>query len=85
MSVSLNCGPKELEKEPADISGRKFFYAGTYDIKDGKITHYLMNASDVHLIGKGFSRELNLKGDELILTGENQGQKFSAYWKKVQP
>src|SRR5689334_1488528 len=30
VSVALNCAPQGNGSEPADISGRKFFYTGTY-------------------------------------------------------
>lgn len=83
VSVALNCAAVGNGPEPADISGRKFFYAGTYQF-DGKVaTHQMMNASQPELIGESFSREVTIQGAELILTGVNQGQKFSAYWRRV--
>lgn len=83
VSVALNCAAVGNGPEPADISGRKFFYAGTYQY-DGKVaTHQMMNASQPELIGESFTREVTIQGTELILTGVNQGQKFSAYWRRV--
>jgi hypothetical protein len=84
VSVALNCAPTENGPEPADVSGRKFFYAGVYRF-DGRIaTHKMLNASQPELIGKIFTRQVIIQGDELILTGVNQGQQFSAYWKRAE-
>lgn len=84
VSVSLNCGPKGEAAEPADISGRKFFYAGTYQFDGAQVTHNLLNASQENLIGSSFTRDVTIDGASLVLSGENQGQVFSAHWKKVQ-
>jgi hypothetical protein len=83
VSVSLNCGPKVSDNEPADISGRKFFYTGTFTLEGNVVTHHLENASDVQLIGTDSVRTAGLIGSVLVLTGVNQGQTFSAYWQKV--
>lgn len=85
VSVALNCGekPEGIETEPADISGRKFFYAGTYTFDGTRVTHTMLNASQPELIGKSFSRDVKLNKSKLILTGENQGQHFSAHWVRV--
>jgi len=86
MSVALNCGPKEGDgEEPADISGRKFLYAGTYEYDGTQVTHHLLNASQPELIGKSFVRDVSNDGSTLVLSGENQGQVFSATWKRVKP
>ena len=85
VSVALNCDPVGHGKEPADVSGRKFFYAGTYQFDGKKATHLMLNASQPELIGESFSRDVSINGSELVLTGVNQGQAFSAYWKKVSP
>lgn len=83
VSVSLNCAPEGKGSEPADISGRRFFYSGPYKY-DGKfVTHTMQNASQAELIGQSFSREVTIDGDLLVLTGDNQGQKFSAYWRRL--
>lgn len=83
VSVALNCGPKVNTSEPADISGRKFFYTGTYTVVGSVVTHHLENASDVHLIGTDSKRTVSFNGNQIVLTGVNQGQTFSAYWEKV--
>lgn len=83
VSVALNCGPRGDSEEPADISGRKFFYAGKYSFDGKEVTHTMMNASQPELIGKSFVREVSINGALLTLTGENQGQEFSAQWRKV--
>jgi len=83
VSVALNCAPEGHGNEPADISGRKFFYAGTYQYDGKTATHQMLNASQPELIGESFSRAVTIQGSELILTGVNQGQTFSAYWRRV--
>ncbi len=84
VSVALNCAPQGVGKEPADISGRKFFYTGRFEFDGKVVTHKLLNASDVHLMGTNFKRKVTIvNGRTLVLSGENQGQKFSAYWEKV--
>jgi hypothetical protein len=83
VSVGLNCAAQGHGSEPADISGRKFFYAGTYQFDGKQVTHHLLNASQPELIGEDIARDVQLEGDELILTGVNQGQSFSAYWRRV--
>jgi hypothetical protein len=85
VSVSLNCDPVGRGKEPADVSGRKFFYAGTYQFDGTRATHLMLNASQPELIGETFSRFVTIRGSQLILTGMNQGQAFSAYWRRVSP
>jgi hypothetical protein len=82
VSVALNCAAKGNGKEPADVSGRKFFYAGTYQYDGTRVTHKILNSSQPELIGENISRDVSLKGTQLILTGLNQGQSFSAYWRK---
>src|SRR5262245_12748615 len=44
VSVALNCAPTGNGKEPADSTGRKFSYAGTYHYNGRQVTHDLMNA-----------------------------------------
>ncbi len=83
VSVALNCDPVGHGKEPADISGRKFFYAGTYEFDGKNVVHTMLNTSQPELIGNGFSREVTIKDTLLVLTGVNQGQTFSAYWRRV--
>ena len=83
VSVALNCAPVGNGPEPADVSGRKFFYTGTYQYDGTKVTHQLLNASQPEMIGETATRQVTINGSELILTGTNQGQQFSAYWKKV--
>ena len=83
VSVALNCDPQGKGHEPADVSGRKFFYAGTYQFDGKRATHQMLNASQPELIGESFSRDVTIQGSELILTGMNQGQAFSAYWRRV--
>ena len=83
VSVSLNCGPQLNESEPANVSGRKFFYTGTYDVKGSEVTHHLENASDTQLIGSDSKRYVTFARSVLVLTGENQGQSFSAFWQKI--
>jgi hypothetical protein len=83
VSVSINCAPTGVGKEPADISDRRFFYAGTYDYDGQNVVHNLHNASQTNLIGTSFKREVKLEDDLLILSGHNQGQEFSAHWRRV--
>jgi hypothetical protein len=83
VSVALNCDAVGHGTEPADISGRKFFYAGTFTFDGHLAKHKMINASQPELIGSEFTRQVTIVGNELILTGVNQGQQFSAYWKKV--
>lgn len=83
VSVALNCAAEGNGNEPADISGRKFFYAGTYNYDGHRASHKMLNASQPELIGSSFSRKVTIKGDLLILSGVNQGQEFSAYWRRV--
>ncbi len=84
VAVALNCGPKETETaEPADISGRKFLCAGTYEFNGMQVTHHLTNASQPELIGKSFVRRVGINDQTLVLSGENQGQVFSATWRRV--
>jgi hypothetical protein len=83
VSVALNCAPEGQGPEPADISGRKFFYTGTYQFDGKTATHTLLNASQPELIGENITRTVTIQGSELILSGVNQGQTFSAYWKRV--
>jgi hypothetical protein len=85
VSVSLNCGPRLKASEPADISGRKFFYSGKFSLEGSQVTHHLDNASDVNLIGTDTVREASLDGPLLTLKGVNQGRTFTAVWRKVQP
>ena len=83
VSVALNCAPQGQGTEPADISGRKFFYTGTYQFDGKTATHMLLNASQPELIGESVTRTVTIRGTELILAGVNQGQTFSAYWRRV--
>jgi len=85
VSVALNCDAEGDGEEPADISGRKFFYSGTYKYDGKHVTHTMLNASQPELIGNSFKRDVKINGRQLILSGENQGQVFSAQWKKVVP
>jgi hypothetical protein len=84
VSVALNCAEKGNGEEPADVSGRKFFYAGKFAFDGSKVTYNIQNASDFDLIGTSIKRTVSISGNELILSGENHGQSFSAYWKKVE-
>jgi hypothetical protein len=81
--VSLNCLPKEDETvaEPADINGRKYFYAGTYRIEDNLAINLPQNSSMVEHIGHDQVREMTLNAGELILKGMN-GSSFVAVWEK---
>ncbi len=85
VSVALNCAAQGNGDEPADISGRKFFYAGTYKFDGKNVSHKMLNASQPELIGTSFTRRVSIdaRGTRLILSGTNQGQEFSAHWKKV--
>ena len=83
VSVALNCAAQGDGVEPADISGRKFFYSGTFAFDGQSVTHTMLNASQPELIGSSFARKVTIDGDHLILSGNNQGQQFSAYWKRV--
>ena len=83
VSVALNCAEEGTGSEPADVSGSKFFYAGTYDFDGKSVTHKMLNSSQPELIGSGFARKVTIKGDHLILAGVNQGQEFAAYWVRV--
>ena len=83
VSVALNCDPVGHGQEPADISGRKFFYAGLYHFDGVRAVHKMLNASQPELIGEVFTRDVTIRGSELILTGVNQGQKFSAFWRRA--
>src|SRR6185437_7029769 len=80
VSVALNCGPRANKVEPADVSGRMYFYTGTYRVSGNTVTHYIENASDTQLIGDSVTRNIELHGDTLELSGLSQGQKFSATW-----
>jgi hypothetical protein len=84
VSVALNCGPSQGHPEPADVSGRKFFYMGKYTFDGANVTHTLLNASQPELIGTAVTRSVRIDGSELILTGENQGQLFSATWRRAE-
>lgn len=83
VTVSINCGPRQQVNEPADISGRMFFYAGVYRYNGRQVEHLLMNASEPKLIGEKVIRTVTIRGNQLILSGVNQGQVFSAFWRKV--
>ena len=83
VAVALNCAPQGQGNEPADISGRKFFYAGKYSFDGVHVTHALLNASQPELIGTSFARKVSIEGNRLILSGNNQGQEFAAHWIKV--
>lgn len=83
VSVALNCTEHGQGNEPADVSDRKFLYAGTYDYDGRNVTHHLLNASQTELIGQSFTRSVQMKNSVLTLTGVNQGQEFSAVWRKV--
>lgn len=83
VSVALNCAPQGNGSEPADVSGRKFFYTGRYAFDGKTVTHTLLNASQPELIGMSFDRTVTNDGERLVLSGVNQGQTFSAHWKKV--
>ncbi len=83
--MALNCDPVGHGREPADLSGRKFFYSGTYKYDGKRATHKMLNASQPEMIGETFTRDVTIRGSELILTGVNQGQSFSAYWKRATP
>src|SRR4051812_10146091 len=83
VSVALNCDPTGHGHEPADISGRRFFYAGTYEFDGTRAKHKMLNASQPELIGEVFTRDVTIQGSLLILTGVNQGQHFPASWRRV--
>jgi hypothetical protein len=83
VSVALNCAPEGQGPEPADISGRKFFYTGTYQFDGRRAIHTLLNASQPELIGTSFTRAVTIRDSELILSGVNQGQVFSAVWRRL--
>ena len=84
VSVAINCAKEGVGVEPADISGRLFFYSGKYSYDGASVIHTMMNASQAELIGSSFSRSVQIKGGALILSGNNQGQQFSAHWRKVE-
>jgi hypothetical protein len=71
VSTSINCPKKKsAAAEPADAYGRRFFYAGTYFVKNLVIYKDVTNASSEGLIGKRVVRYIDkLTPDELILTG----------------
>lgn len=83
-AVSINCDEKEdgQEWEPADLFGRKYFYAGSYTIKGNEVIQLPENASEVDHIGVPGVRLMKLSKDLLTLEGTN-GSKFKAIWKKI--
>jgi hypothetical protein len=84
VSVALNCAATGNGNEPADISGRKFFYAGRYTVNGSRVTHHLANASQTELMGTSFTRDITINDNRLILSGQNQGQAFAAHWVRVE-
>jgi hypothetical protein len=85
VSVALNCAEEGQGFEPADLTGRKFFYAGTYRYDGQEVVHTLLNASEPAMIGSRPARRVTLRGDTLILSGESQGLAFTATWAKTAP
>jgi hypothetical protein len=83
VSVALNCGPRSQPTEPADVTGRKFFYLGSYSIQGTQISHVLENASEESSIGSTALRDAHFENGNLVLTGVSHGQKFQATWEKM--
>ena len=82
-AVSINCDDKKADSatEPADQFGRKFFYAGSYELEKNVLIQTPDNASESFLIGEPGKREMKIEKDLLILEGVN-GSKFVAKWRK---
>jgi len=71
VSTAINCPAKRVARhEPADDYGRKFFYAGTYKVKEDVIYKQITNSSFEGLIGKSVLRRIEkVTEHELILSG----------------
>lgn len=82
MSVSIN---KEVKCNATSEQTLKslLFYAGTYEMIDGKILHHVMNATDFSRIGKKLVREAKIEKGKLMLIGHgNFGTAFLT-WHKI--
>lgn len=85
MSVSINCGPQDPIRVPADDYGRQLFYAGRFQIRGSDVAHKITNASSSSLIGKELVRKVEVLTDKvLVLTGPfgSSGQHLRIVWQR---
>jgi quinol monooxygenase YgiN len=84
MSVSINCGPRKEEKEPADAYGRQLFYAAHFKIQGDEVVHTITNSNSPELIGKSLIRKVaQLDKKRLLLTGPLGAGSLSIGWKRA--
>jgi hypothetical protein len=82
MSVSINKDIEGDSTNPANRFNSILFYSGTYELKDGVITHHVTNASDPDRIGKLMMREASINGDVLTLIGSGTFGSARLIWSK---
>ena len=76
MSVSIN------SEENDNWLDSILFYAGTYQVNDGKIEHFVLNASSKSRIGRNMVREATLNDKYLTLQAEGDFGEAILVWEK---
>jgi len=83
MSVSINGGKNENLLLPENKYNNILFYAGTYEVSNNKITHFVTNASDPTRIGKNMVREATLDGAQLKLITKTDFGRVALIWERI--
>ncbi len=65
MSASINSGA-DVNEAAKDLDKHTLFYAGTYQLKNNQITHFVTNASNPLRIGKNLIRDAEITDQKYL-------------------
>jgi hypothetical protein len=83
MSTSINSGA-DVNEAAKDLDKHILFYAGTYQLKNNQITHFVTNASNPLRIGKSLIRNAEISNQKYLrLTADGDYGQASLLWEKA--
>lgn len=83
MSTSINSGA-DADTAAKDLDKHILFYAGTYQLKNNQITHFVTNASNPMRVGKSFVRSAEISDKKYLrLTAEGDYGHANLLWEKA--
>lgn len=84
MAVGINCMAAEKSETPTTEMKDNIFYTGTYEFKNGNVTHHVQNSSDPIFYKKELTRTVLFNDDGTItLQGAGKASTVRLIWKKV--